>query len=605
MATFESKNFIIDLVKQLNLNNMDDATRARLDDLNKKNVATKDQASWKPGKEKDLPKINATDESGAYKYGGTEEPKSDDLSDLYKKLILVLRELAADKDLSIANPVKDFLKDFYGDGKAVEIYKIDELEGDNAKDIANYISANLSDYTDFFEGTIKEKDLKSLIEKLNKDTYVSDANALKTLDTFLKVINHHYRWGSDKPLPEAKMPDCLVSDDGMGGKILDGLKIDGIRKKLKNPKIPSSLNNFEADLPKLFNKLVANEKLFEKFQSKDSEGDISNWISKGIDKTNYKSGKNALTPKYDDRKQFWDRAKSNIQDFYVDTLGKLEQKHTRHIYKTNARHIVPALIKKGVKPTDGTEKLLSTLDVINGSLPNPVQEQVKWIKETMSKMKDMNFFKDALRDGDQMLVLVSEIIKAAAHEEPNKEKEAEVALEMLAVMRYTMFTSSVRDQLKQTEFKLLSDGNLSFNKGNKFMQSMTKALDSTLKFGMMATFEIANLTKNAIKQHGLRYGKGTDKLDERITKSVDYEDKEKRKTMERLFDFWNTVNSSANTKDYNPFKSHKKVQQEADAKDEGTVTVKLAGEDTELEHKTKMQKRFLEHLLNNNTGRAA
>ena len=33
---FETKNFIIDLARQLNLNNMDDATRARLEDLKKK-----------------------------------------------------------------------------------------------------------------------------------------------------------------------------------------------------------------------------------------------------------------------------------------------------------------------------------------------------------------------------------------------------------------------------------------------------------------------------------------------------------------------------------------------------------------------------------------
>ena len=40
---FDSEKFLIDLAKQLNLRNMDDATRAKLDDLKKKGVATKKQ----------------------------------------------------------------------------------------------------------------------------------------------------------------------------------------------------------------------------------------------------------------------------------------------------------------------------------------------------------------------------------------------------------------------------------------------------------------------------------------------------------------------------------------------------------------------------------
>jgi hypothetical protein len=353
----------------------------------------------------------------------------------------------------------------------------------------------------------------------------------------------------------------------------------------------------------MFGKLVSNEKLFEKFQSKDEDGKVSNWIFKGINKSNYKTGDNALAPKYDDRKQFWDDAKAKVKDWYVDTLGKLEQKHTRHIYTTNARYIVAGLIKKGVKPTDGTGKILDTLDAINGDLPNPVQKQVKWIKDTLKKMKGTNFFKDALRDGDQMRQLVQEIIKAAAHD--GKKEEAKVALEMLAVMRYTLTTSSVRDQLKKTEFKLFSDSNLSFNKGNKFMQSMTNALDKTLKFGMMATFEIGNFAKNSIKQQGLKFGSGTQNLDKRTTDSVDYADPDKQQIMEELFGFWDFVNSSANTKDYNIFRRHSNVQKKQDTDNKNKITVNLTSGSPDLKHNTNQQKQFLEYLRDNNIGRAA
>ena len=52
---FDTENFIIDLSRQLNLNNMNDAQRARLKDLQDNTVATNDEKSWKPGEK--LPKI--------------------------------------------------------------------------------------------------------------------------------------------------------------------------------------------------------------------------------------------------------------------------------------------------------------------------------------------------------------------------------------------------------------------------------------------------------------------------------------------------------------------------------------------------------------------
>ena len=141
-------------------------------------------------------------------------------------------------------------------------------------------------------------------------------------------------------------------------------------------------------------------------------------------------------------------------------------------------------------------------------------------------------------------------------------------------------------KLQKTEFKLLSDPNLSFNKGNSFMQSFTGAIDKTLKFGMMAAFEVGNLAKNAIKQQGLKYGKGKDSLNSRITDSVQYKaGGDKRQMMEKLFGFWNNINTSANTKDYNIVKSHKKVQGAADNRVAGTVNITLAGVPTDLEYK--------------------
>lgn len=587
----DNKRFIIDLAKQLNLNNMDDATRARLKDLNDRHVATTKQQDWDPTATPPLYTAAA--------YGGA---GVDDLKEIYNKLAVVLRDMYADEQLRERTPAtKKFLNKFYGAGKAVESYESAGIPVDDAHDIGKYITTNLSSLA---AGTgISERDLKSLADTLTPGapTYANDAKSLKTLNTFLLGLYNWNNMGGARPIPNTDLPDCFQ----VGG-IIDYDEILVVRQKINTPKDPidPQLERLRDNINDLFGQLVSNEKLFEKFSSKDEDGDITKWIQRGIDDTNYKTGDHALTPKYKDRKQFWDDAKKKVNDWYTDTLGKLESKHKRHIYQTNARYIVDELIKKGVKPTDGTGKILETLDAIRGELPNPVQKQMDWIKDTLKPMSKTSFFKDALRDGDQMNVLVSEIIKAAAHDD--KEKEAMVALEMLAVMRYTMFTSSVRDQLKKTEFKLFSDGNLSFNKGNKFMQSMTNALDRTLKFGMMAAFEVGNFAKNSIKQQGLKYGKGKDSLNSRITDSVQYKaGGDKQQMMEKLFGFWNNVNTSANTKDYNIFKRHEKVQEAADKEVAGDVNVTLAGVPTNLEYKTEQEKRYLEYLRDNNIGRAA
>ena len=584
----DNKRFIIDLAKQLNLNNMDDATRARLKDLKDRHVATTKQQDWDPTATPPL----YTDPA----YGGAGVR---DLEEIYNKLAVILRDMYADEELRERTPAtKKFLNKFYGAGKAVESYESAGIPPADANEIGIYITTNLRSLS---AGTgISERDLKSLANTLTAATYANDAKSLKTLNTFLLGLYNWNNMGGAHLIPDADLPGCF-NDGGA----IDYDKVLDVREKINTPKAPTDpqLEQLRDNINDLFGQLVSNEKLFEKFSSKDEDGDITKWIQRGIGDTNYKTGDHALAPKYKDRKQFWDDAKKKVNDWYTDTLGKLESKHKRHIYQTNARYIVDELIKKGVKPTDGTGKILETLDAIRGELPNPVQKQMDWIKDTLKPMSKTSFFKDALRDGDQMNVLVSEIIKAAAHDD--KEKEAMVALEMLAVMRYTLTTSSVRDQLQKTEFKLLSDPNLSFNKGNSFMQSFTGAIDKTLKFGMMAAFEVGNLAKNAIKQQGLKYGKGEDSLNSRITDSVQYTaGGDKRQMMEKLFGFWNNVNTSANTKDYNIFKRHTKVQKEADNEVAGTVNVNLAGGPIDLEYKTEQERRYLEYLRANNIGRA-
>ena len=523
------------------------------------------------------------------------------LDELYKKLSVILRDMAADKDLKTNEEVKKFLGEFYGSGKAVEEFSSVGFSDPEPKEISEYINANKGPLSAALK--IKESDLEHLQNKLSSDSYKTDPKALRILNDFLEKVYDWDTQGGSRLLPRTNFPECFGDPENM-----DWDKISELRTNAKKPSAPKSnqLKKLKEQHQPLFKKLVTNEELLKKFTAKDSEGDISGWIAKGIDKSNYKTGDHALSPKYTDRKTMWKRAQKKIKDLHVDTLGKLSQKHTRHTYKTDARYIVEGLIKKGVKPTDGTEKLFSTLDAINGDLPNPVQKNVKWIKETLSPFTGTDFFKEALRDAAQMNKLVSEIIVKAAHENTSSARgSAEVALEMLAVMRYTMTTSSVRDKLRATEFKILSDPNLSFNKGNNFMQGLTGAIDGTIKFTMMGVFELGNLVKNVIRQQGLRFGKGEKGASETIKNSEFFKDPERRYTMNYLMGFWNFVNSSGNTKDYFLFRKHSNVQKKADAKDDDKTVVTLDGHTETIDNKTAQNKRFLEYLKRHKIGRAS
>ncbi len=607
--TFDSKTYIIDLIIQLNLNNMDDATRARLEDLQKKHVATSDQEAWHPGAL--TPKLDKQEPgtgTSTYRYTGDTVgapgvvvPNAENsLDEIYGKLVKILRDVAADNELMADSKVKAFVDDFYGTGLTVEPYASQTIPPTDAAEIGTYI-ANGTNLGQLAIGTgIKESDLGKLQTALlaTPPTYSTNPKVLKTFNDFLVGL---YNWndnGGRRPLPDmAHFPTALGGTAG-----IDYNGVLTVRDTINTPVPPTNTQKTQlgAGIEKMFGKLVANDKLREKVLSKDEDGDITRWINAGLDKSNYKTGDNALEPKYDDRKTFWDNAKSKIKDFYNDTLGKLSQKHTRHKYQTDARYIVAGLIDKGVKPTDGTAKILNTLDAIMGGLPNPVQDKAKKIKTFFEKHSKQKYFQQALHDGDQMRQLVQEIAKEASRGDGIDMQSAEVALEMLAVMRYTMTTSSIRDKMYKAQVTIFSDPAMSYNKGP--FKHISAAVDGVIRGIMLGAFEIGNLAKNAINEHGVKFGRGKGRLDKRITESPDYADDDKRAKMEYLFGFWDNVNTSTNTKDYNILARHSEVQKDAD-KPAGVPSITNPITGATIDNPTKQQKQTIDWLTQNHIGR--
>ena len=695
---FDSEKFIIDLVRQLNINNMDDARYERLKDLQKKKVATPEQNSWERGVS--LPPINATTpganpgDPDTYTYTGedvtttTTPPSTNDLKDLYEKIQGMLYEVSEDTELMKDKKVSGFVNDYYGSGKAVaNLQYIPTISDIEAQNLGDYIQNNISNILMPLGMTEQEKDLKKLAKALldSPPTYTNKTKYIETLQSFLVHLYNCDKLGDlpaglpgflqiEKPLEDTDANNIgdyidsnivdieastgirqsylrdlanrmktgssldyhtdtrvynilkLLLDKANNGEIfpspppalfdqaerilnyvpgqinLDRQKIQKLRTDIETVTAPTApqLDSFYTDLEPMLNKLVTNDKLREKLFTK-APNDLRGWFNDGFEKSNYKTGDNALAPKYEDRKTFWANAKSKVKDFYNDTLGKLSQKHTRHKYQTNARYIVAGLIDKGVKPTDGTAKILNTLDAIMADLPSPVQDQVKKIKTFLNKHAKTKYFTQALHDGDQMRQLVQEIAKEASRGDGIDMQSAEVALEMLAVMRYTLTTSSIRDKMYKAQVTIFSDPAMSYNKGP--LKHFSNMVDGVIRGTMLAAFEVGNLAKNAINEHGVKFGQGKDRLDKRIIDSPDYRDHpDRRAKMEYLFGFWDNVNTSTNTKDYNILARHSEVQKDAD-KPAGVPSITNPITGATIDNPTKQQKQTMEWLSQNHIGR--
>ena len=175
--------------------------------------------------------------------------------------------MAADKGLKEDKKVQKFLSKYYGDGNAIAKFESINLDPQNAKELAQYINSNSGAFKIFFKDKIQAKDLKSLAEKLEKNTYASDAKAINTLDTFLSEIAYYSKYASfsSSTLPTKDFPACL----GANGTVEEE-KVVEIQEKINKPQVPQDLDTFEKALPKIFGELVSSSELREKFVKKDS-----------------------------------------------------------------------------------------------------------------------------------------------------------------------------------------------------------------------------------------------------------------------------------------------------------------------------------------------
>ena len=267
---------------------------------------------------------------------------------------------------------------------------------------------------------------------------------------------------------------------------------------------------FKALLPQLLTSLVTNKKFREEFSKYDSGGSgaISKNVTKGLEKTAYDDSKSDdfIPPLHADQKSFGERLKDQADNIWDSNLRQWTDilRGTRRYFSPYSTAIIKALDKvkkkdgKRIKPTDGIKGILENKEAIlkqlDGTSPKAKKhfewftKQMETYSKTMPKAYD-----GALRNPYKMRRLVSQMIADAIQD--GKKDEAKTAMEILSTMKYGIMHSRTVDALREADFTVLSDKELSWNK-YEGIQFVTKALDKTAKFALVATGRIVAAIHN-------------------------------------------------------------------------------------------------------------
>lgn len=271
---------------------------------------------------------------------------------------------------------------------------------------------------------------------------------------------------------------------------------------------PRQLQTFKDSYDVLLN-AITKKKINDVFKDHDG-GKITGKIDEAKSKVDYdnKDSKDYVPPKRDDELTPLQQMRRWAGDTYKDVLGKYLSAHGNRVYFSDAaRKIVEAIDKAKIKPTDGLDKVLSSEGDIKKEIlyKSPTAAtHFEWFVKTMNELKTTmpKAFAGALKNGRQLRAIVSEMIMKAVRE--GKIPEAKTAMEVLSVIKYGYTTSKIMDTLRKEEFKVFSDGGLSWNK-NQGMQFVTNALDKSIKAAFIGVGYGVTMVGNAYRLNGSKF----------------------------------------------------------------------------------------------------
>jgi len=252
-------------------------------------------------------------------------------------------------------------------------------------------------------------------------------------------------------------------------------------------------NTGVAPIDEFLDTLYSNKDIREKYKKYDGLYKITEKIEKAESRIPWQDSKSAnyIKPKIEDVRNPWQQLKKWTADTYRDTIDKYKELRSIPEFKSpHAKELFKQIDKLGIKPADGLNTLLDKSGDVKKKLSDKTVEQhFDWFVETMNAIKEEipNAIDGAWRNAEQMKCVIEQIILKATdpyQNDPDAVAKAKTAMEIMTAMKYGMLTSKTMDTLKQADFTIFSDKDLSWNK-NESIKFLTSAFDKSVKAAFM------------------------------------------------------------------------------------------------------------------------
>jgi len=441
------KQFLIEWAEIRNLQSMGDARKRTLNDRNFEPTKGQKDNKWIDKSNADLPDFTGDDV---------------DWGKFYLEFHKGFQTMAANKGAFEDNKkVREFFEEYYGMGLLFQEPPVDSATVVEINKLIDFLSDNETGKQIFSNIAYQNEGFEDKFQKIKDGKYKTDPTLKSFLGRISEHISHQINYGEFSKVVAQANPETQQAIRQIRFNEIR----DGLNKETSAP--PLNIEYFKIRYTELIEQVYSSEDIRKSFPNDK----ITKPIDTGMGNTNWKEGDNKIVPKSfkDADKNLLESVKDGYDEKYNATIGKLTKRHNRHLYVSGgAKHIMGAVLKKGITPDKGLEEVLKESKAIEASIAEKspdAAKQFKWMCDTLETLKNGGMglaFKDALSNRARLNVLVKEMAMEAA--DSGKMDEFKAAAEALSQMRYGLFDSKGYDKFASTEFDPLKDTTFMTNK---------------------------------------------------------------------------------------------------------------------------------------------
>lgn len=496
------QDLLVNYFKQYHFNRMSANVRAKFDEHVDNNDLVGNMKDWK---------------KNLWVKDGEKDPteilkalSDDDLIELYKDIRARLQRLPENPAVYKNGKMDDdddavkFYNEYFGndnmfhessvDGRVKPT--IDKLFNSTNQDVKTALNTGLAAVKKSASNSNNKYTLDELKKRIDDEDYNKDPEFRKDLQTILSATYRDLYYSNE---PEPRSIRYELSE----------LVSNGFDP---NPS-QFEIDSFRAELPEILNQVYGKKKVRETIFA---NSDIVAALNTARDKVDYDKADSEcfIKGKTDDQLTVMQRLKKDVTDKYEDYLEKYLHGGYDHLYKSReAREIMGAIKKVGIKKTEGLDKILEKASDIKTKAVGKMKKagpHFEWIVKEFTKLKaDMpQAFSGCLNNGFQLSRIVQQMIMDAVDQD--KMDEAKTAMELLVVMQYGNTTSGLMEKIRGDKelFTLFSNKDLSWNKKSEAVAFVTGALDKTFRIGALTVGYGLTFVYNNVRQMGARINEG-------------------------------------------------------------------------------------------------